>query len=290
MIVKLARKPADRPSVTTPFLYHAHEQPRTELVSGPNFAVQDPPNPDICVIEIIEKGSAEFVYTTGTRSVSGPQEAWMYTAGNYSAVRSADYQGIRILFDRYYFYYCLRPLLLAGNRSPVCSNNVVPSPVPVQFLEKKMTSLQLLFKSSDCAVPMLIRHLAHQISLEVLMAAPFWPAFDPVDLTEKEPVSGQHFSYLLEATFKRGYKVTELAACMEKSLSSFKRFFSTAYDLTPIQWLIVRRLEYAYFLWCFYDYSAETLAVLSGFGEASHFIKSFKRRFGCSPRIFKQID
>ncbi|RYY22116.1 MAG: AraC family transcriptional regulator [Chitinophagaceae bacterium] len=280
MVRKLA---AGRAAIAL-FCHNAHKQPLVEMVAWSEVRPCDLAHSDICVLEIILEGSVELVRRINDRTVFGSQKGWIYPSGDYSAKASEDYKGIRIFFDRRYFSYCFYPLLFPQRQPPVNTDGPV-HPVPVDFLGNKVNSLLELIAGDDPAAPVLIRHLLHQISLEILMPAP--EAFAQVDLPLPNNIPESHFSYFLEAHFRTNLKVPQLAASMGKSLSSFKRFFAATYATSPVRWLIARRLDYAFFLWYFYNYSAETLATLCGFGEVAHFTKSFKKQFGFSPRTRK---
>jgi AraC-like DNA-binding protein len=90
-------------------------------------------------------------------------------------------------------------------------------------------------------------------------------------------------SYFLEANFTRKLTVQQLADATGKSVSAFKRDFGRVYEMAPLQWVINRRLEYAFFLIRYTNYSIATIAQLSGFGDRAYFAAAYKGKFGISP-------
>ncbi len=107
------------------------------------------------------------------------------------------------------------------------------------------------------------------------------------------------------ANFEEPYKI-DLAAFMEKnfmfnmplekfgyltgrSLTTFKRDFHKAFNVTPQRWLTKKRLELAY-----YKLSDNKKPVdiyyETGFENLSHFSFAFKKQFGYSPTELKKIN
>jgi AraC family transcriptional regulator, exoenzyme S synthesis regulatory protein ExsA len=75
-----------------------------------------------------------------------------------------------------------------------------------------------------------------------------------------------------------------------RSLSSFKREFRRCYGTTPAKWLIGRRLECAAQMLRTTSMSITEIALECGFGEPSHFSRTFKARFGRAPTDFREQD
>ena len=76
----------------------------------------------------------------------------------------------------------------------------------------------------------------------------------------------------------------EMAADTGRSLSSFKRDFKKVSILPPQKWIIKRRLEAAHELIVSGKYDKVTdVCYQAGFKNLSHFSRSYKEMYGCSP-------
>ena len=73
-----------------------------------------------------------------------------------------------------------------------------------------------------------------------------------------------------------------------RSLSSFKRDFRRVYGAAPGAWLIRERLAYAAQRLAEDELSVTEVCLASGFGDLSHFIRSFRRRYAESPKQYRQ--
>ena len=93
---------------------------------------------------------------------------------------------------------------------------------------------------------------------------------------------------IMESNFRYNMKLEEFAELCGRSLTSFKRDFSTIYKTSPGKWLTRKRLEYARYLLETTDKNINELTFESGFENASHFIKTFKQTYGMPPLQFKR--
>lgn len=93
---------------------------------------------------------------------------------------------------------------------------------------------------------------------------------------------------IMESNFRYNMKLEEFAELCGRSLTSFKRDFSTTYKTSPGRWLTKKRMEYARYLLETTDKNINELTFESGFENTSHFIKTFKQTFGKPPLQFKR--
>lgn len=75
----------------------------------------------------------------------------------------------------------------------------------------------------------------------------------------------------------------EMANYTARSLSSFKRDFKKVSDMSPLKWIINRRLEAAYELICHGSANVTDICYKVGFKNLSHFSKAFKAKYGMAP-------
>lgn len=104
-------------------------------------------------------------------------------------------------------------------------------------------------------------------------------------LQEPQTVSLQR---TMEANFCYNLGLEEYARLCMRSLSAFKRDFQKAYNTTPGRWLMEKRLGHALHLLTNLDKTVTEAAFESGFENVSHFSRSFRQRFGCSPMSVRQ--
>lgn len=103
-------------------------------------------------------------------------------------------------------------------------------------------------------------------------------------LQEPQQVSLQR---IMEDNFSYNLKMEQYAALCNRSLSAFKRDFKKHFNNTPGKWLLEKRLQYASTLMGTLNKTVNEAAFESGFENVSHFSRSFKERFGHSPKAVK---
>jgi AraC-like DNA-binding protein len=79
----------------------------------------------------------------------------------------------------------------------------------------------------------------------------------------------------------------EYAALSGRSVSAFNREFKALYGTSAKQWLIERRIEYAHSLLSEHQWSVTAAALEVGYGNVSHFISAFKKKYGKTPHQIK---
>ena len=77
--------------------------------------------------------------------------------------------------------------------------------------------------------------------------------------------------------------IEELAEICCHSVSTFKRRFRERYGISPHRWLLSCRLDIAERILGETRLPTNVIAELCGFINVSHFIATFRRRFGCTP-------
>lgn len=87
-----------------------------------------------------------------------------------------------------------------------------------------------------------------------------------------------------------GLSIEELAKSCCYSLSTFKRRFSEQYNLPPHRWILRCRLSLACLILSTTDESISSVASTCGFINNSHFIATFRRHFGLTPRQYRTVN
>ena len=102
---------------------------------------------------------------------------------------------------------------------------------------------------------------------------------------------GPSLASIMEANFRYHLSLEEFARLSHRSLSSFKRDFRKCFEETPGRWLLAKRLDYAAALLRSAPAMTVTEVLLdSGFEDVSHFNKTFKNRFECSPTAYREAE
>ena len=90
--------------------------------------------------------------------------------------------------------------------------------------------------------------------------------------------------YVLNTFYLKNLTIQDLAKISGRSISAFKREFSEKYGEPPATWIKNKKLEHARFLLKNKLGNVEEVAEAVGFDAVSHFIKSFKEKFGVTPK------
>ena len=97
-----------------------------------------------------------------------------------------------------------------------------------------------------------------------------------------------------EAAILRGISsnvsINELADMCCLSVSTFKRRFRERYSLSPHRWFLDCRLDIAAMILHRTSVPTRHIATLCGFINVSHFIATFKRRYGITPSRVEIVD
>ncbi|HHV96840.1 MAG TPA: helix-turn-helix transcriptional regulator [Clostridiaceae bacterium] len=93
----------------------------------------------------------------------------------------------------------------------------------------------------------------------------------------------------MENNFPKHLKVKDLAERANLSERHFSRVFVKNYHISPIEYIIKLRLQYAKKLLKIPDLSISQIAELSGFYNSSAFSRKFKEVYGLSPSKYRQL-
>ena len=94
---------------------------------------------------------------------------------------------------------------------------------------------------------------------------------------------------VMSKNFQYDLDLKEFARLCGRSLSTFKREFKSIYRQTPGKWLHDKRLDLASELLISSDLNINEIGYESGFKNSSHFNKSFKDRYGVTPKQFRMM-
>jgi len=89
--------------------------------------------------------------------------------------------------------------------------------------------------------------------------------------------------YIVRQYVLQPVTLTDLAELANCSLAKFKRDFQKQYGAAPRAWINARRVEHAHMLLQNTKQTVSEVADACGFESASHFIRTFKKAYGCTP-------
>ena len=111
---------------------------------------------------------------------------------------------------------------------------------------------------------------------------------------QKQYVSGGQFSMIEPAVreiegsfFENTLTVTYLAQLCGISEVYFRRLFLNAFGISPREYIIQKRIEYAKTLLSSGDFSVSEVGLLCGYAEPCHFSREFSKRVGISPKQYE---
>ena len=84
----------------------------------------------------------------------------------------------------------------------------------------------------------------------------------------------------------RSLTVTSLAARCNMSEVYFRKLFIHQFGISPKEYILQKRMEYACQLLALGEFGVSEVAELCGYGEPCHFSREFKKRFGASPNSY----
>jgi AraC family transcriptional regulator, exoenzyme S synthesis regulatory protein ExsA len=106
--------------------------------------------------------------------------------------------------------------------------------------------------------------------------------------TAQRQQSRRYIPYLMENYASHNLSVADYAQLSGRSISSFNRDFRRRFGMGPSQWLMAQRLDRARDALLNTGASITEISMDIGYANTSHFIKQFKKKFGCTPRRFRR--
>ena len=113
---------------------------------------------------------------------------------------------------------------------------------------------------------------------------------------KKSYVSKTHLSLIASAVeeIERSFtqndlNVSRLAALCGISEVYFRRLFLNTFGISPKEYIIQKRIEYAKALLSSRDFSVTEVGILCGYAEPCHFSREFSRRVGISPAQYERL-
>ena len=81
--------------------------------------------------------------------------------------------------------------------------------------------------------------------------------------------------------------ISDLSAKCGMSEVYFRKIFTLRFGVSPKEYIIQKRMDYAKRLLCSGEFGVSEIAELCGYSEPCHFSREFKKRVGVAPRDYK---
>jgi AraC family transcriptional regulator, exoenzyme S synthesis regulatory protein ExsA len=238
-----------------------------------------------------EEHAVVFVLDGEKRFVSTNQDLHVrkghilfFQRGCYSMNESIDNQYRSLVF---FFNEKLLKEFVSQNRSLFEDNNN-QSTKPILELnstptfEKFVDSLLPFFEAKTQYLNQFLRLKLHELLLHLLeldSTYQFRTILYNIYKGEKTDLD-----FLLNEYYLKPLSINELAHISGRSLSAFKRDFERQFGTSPANWIKQKRLEYANLQLKNTSKNVSEIGLEIGYESISHFIKSYKEKFGFTPK------
>lgn len=92
----------------------------------------------------------------------------------------------------------------------------------------------------------------------------------------------------MDARFTESLSVEDIAAQVGLSASHFTKYFRQQTGYSPHEYMVLRRIDHAKELLLSTDQTISQIAYASGYNSEENFIRSFKKKVGTSPTLFRR--
>ena len=165
------------------------------------------------------------------------------------------------------------------------NNSAVKIMSPNQNIEKLFLSLEAYSKGDSPYMCELVR-LKFSELIYLLLDSPYRQLIITflIDASKSENPS---IASVLDNHLYSSATIEELAMLSGRSLSSYKREFTSQYGEPPRMWIRKKKLERAAFLLETTDKTMEEISEACGFVSTPHFSRLFKEQFQLTPTAFR---
>ncbi|MFA0963795.1 helix-turn-helix domain-containing protein [Roseivirga sp. BDSF3-8] len=247
---------------------------------------------DSHLIVLIRSGSKMLYHHTGNNTVP-PGEGFFLKKGQYLMSEKPQgempYESFLIFFNDEFAHrnlsHITTPPVVNGTVGDTCDMVRVGPDLRIDEFGK---SLRQYFPVQE-PEPFLSSMLTIKIQeiVQLLIMSKATPGFQSLFRRLYDPAVCD-LEKLMEMHFKDNLSLEQLAFLSDCSLSTFKRKFEQAYGQSPGKWIQGRKLQEAYTMLATTGFSVKEIAYACGFENSSHFIQSFRQRFGNTPAQYRQ--
>lgn len=111
---------------------------------------------------------------------------------------------------------------------------------------------------------------------------------DAILALNEEPTDAAALKHYIDLHYTEKLEMSDLSAFLYKSQSQIIRIFRQAYEITPHQYLLQKKIDAAKVLLKTTHLSVKSIAVTLSFADEFYFSNVFKRHTGFSPREYRQ--
>lgn len=156
------------------------------------------------------------------------------------------------------------------------------------FLDTSMLSLQVFFDNPERVNSLFLEEKVREILFYLLDTSCCHQLLNHMRFTS-DGGRNARLRQFLESHYMEPWTVEHFAEKFGLSVSTFKRECSSSLGMSPKRWINRRRLESARKKLLCSKASLTDIALDLGFGDGSHFSKTFRKEFNCSPSAFRNL-
>lgn len=145
-------------------------------------------------------------------------------------------------------------------------------------------------RKSERGTPLVITGLLYRFMGELVLENKYRTVSRPTEHTMKTLSSIRNVLRKIETEYMNPITLASLAECANMSPNYFCRFFKQVTSRSPIDYLIVYRVNMAEYLLRTTDLAMTDISYSCGFNDVSHFIKYFRREKGVTPKKYRLIQ
>lgn len=154
------------------------------------------------------------------------------------------------------------------------------------FLDTSISSLQVFFEYPERVNNLFLEEKIREVLLYLLDTGCSPELLRHMKFTSSGGRNAQ-LRQFLERHYMQPWTVEHFAEEFGLSVSTFKRECNASLGVSPKRWINKRRMESAREKLLCSDASLTDIAMDLGFGDGSHFSKTFRKEFNCSPSAFR---
>lgn len=148
--------------------------------------------------------------------------------------------------------------------------------------------LQMIFQELQQQKPSYEEICQHCLAILLLQLQRITGERFSIEAPTPIPYECEKIKSYIETHFHETITLDLLAKMVHWDKFYFSHQFSQAYGISPINFLLEKRIQHSKQLLATTDYSITLIAEQSGFSSPNYFTQAFKKSTGCSPREYRQ--
>lgn len=253
---------------------------------------------DYYELVVVREGNASHGFG-GAKNRIGPGDVFLILPGETHYYAEARKLGIyNILFSRHFFAQLLAEFQGAAEIEAYLGLPNASSPKP-RSLEIRHFDQRLLFQITELLDEILLEEKENRSGARLMVLGNALKLLTLICRHAKKNAAVQSGDAAgkihgmvreLDRSFAEEWSLRSMAEASGFSIGGFRQQFRRIIGEPPVAWLLSLRLEKAAHLLRSSTLPVADVAERCGFHDSNYFSRQFHRKFGCSPRRFRQRD